>query len=159
MCVGRPANEKTDHNLKRTEVTVSHTEPGEMKETRSSEAFYAFDNGYVRRVLAVNYSFNLSGNPEEPILFLLSGDVRATAYCGAPSDINPGQALTENIAAERRRRSLGRTSREEPLTSSRAYLPAERKCTSVYSKTNDCCGIKGARSPFAWRRFSAANRK
>lgn len=76
-----------------------------MKESSFSEASYVFDNGYARRVLAVNYSFNLSGNPEEPILFLLSGDVRATAYCGAPSDINPGKAWTENIAAERRRRA------------------------------------------------------
>lgn len=76
-----------------------------MKETSVSEAFYVLDNGYVRRVLVVNYSFNLSGNPEEPILFLLSGDVRGTAYCGAPSEINPGKALAENIAAERRSRA------------------------------------------------------
>lgn len=36
-----------------------------MKETSFSEAFYVLDNGYV----AVNYSFNLSGNPEEPFCF------------------------------------------------------------------------------------------
>lgn len=84
---------KTDHNLKCKEGTVSHTEPGEMKETSVSEAFYVLHNGYVRLPLAVNYSFNLSGNPEEPILFLLSGDVRGTAYCGAPSEINPGKGF------------------------------------------------------------------
>lgn len=39
----------------------------------------------ARRTLAVNYSFNLSGNPEKPILFLLSGDVLGTAYCGCAS--------------------------------------------------------------------------
>lgn len=64
-----------------------------MKETSVSEAFYVLHNGYVRLPLAVNYSFNLSGNPEEPILFLLSGDVRGTAYCGAPSEINPGKGF------------------------------------------------------------------
>lgn len=108
-----------------------------MKETSVSEAFYVLHNGDVRLALAVNYSFNLSGNPEEPILFLLSGDVRGTAYCGAPNEINPGKALTGNIAAERRSRAAplsrqnlaGGTSDEFPRVPS-----GERKRTSVYSE-------------------------
>lgn len=133
-----------------------------MKETSFSEAFYVLDSGYVRRVLAVNYSFNLSGNPEEPILFLLSRDVRGTAYCGAPSEINPGKALTENIAAERRSRATPFSRQNFAGGTSEAFprVPAgEGKGTTVYSKTNDCCSIKGAPFPFAWRHFSAANRK
>lgn len=58
----------------------------------------------ARCILAVNYSFNLSGNPEKPILFLLSGDVLGTAYCGcAPpraNKINLSKHFAENIAAK-----------------------------------------------------------
>lgn len=162
FCVGWPANEKTDHNVKCTGVNVSHTEPVEMKEASFSQAFYVFDNGYMRRGLAVTYSFNLSGNPEEPILFLLSGDVRGTAYCGAPSQINPAKAFMENIATERRsadrRCSLGRTLAGGTSDEFPRFPSVGRRCTSVYSKTN-AAAVKASLSPFARRHFSAANRK
>lgn len=120
-----------------------------MKETSFSEAFYVL--GYVRRVLAVNYSFNLSANPEEPILFLLPGDVRGTAYCGTPSEINPGKALTENIAAERRSGAapVPRQNflRGRNLTSSRAYLPASENARLFIPKQTTAAALKASLSP------------
>lgn len=57
----------------------------------------------ARRLPAVNYSFNLSANPEEPILFLLSGDAPGASYCGSAHRSNKthlSKGFTEEFVAK-----------------------------------------------------------